>query len=177
MKTFLGMLSGAVLALSALGASASSLDPSTYGFTLPGAELLNDGGGVIDYSGPGDLIIIEADGTDLYAEVFPSDPADAFLDWLFLPEPYDASNATVYSSVMMSEIDVFFDLGSIGYLLEANIFNLNADLTNENLEFIEDATVIVTEFRKPAPIPLPAGLPLILAGLGSFAAIRLRKRG
>lgn len=175
MKTFLGMLSGALFALCAAVASASVM-PSDYGFTSPGTVLLSDAGGSVDFIGPDDLIIIEADGGDLYAEVFPSDLFDGFLDWQALFEPYDASNSDVYASVMMNKVDMFFDLGSIGYLLEADIFNRSSDLTNESLEFVEDATVVVTEFRKLAPIPLPAGFPLILAGLGSLAFVRLRTR-
>lgn len=178
MKTFLGMLSGLVLSLSATVASATVI-PSDYGFTGPGTVLLNDMDGLVDFIGPQDLIIIEADGGDFYAEVFPSALGDGLLDWLALPEIYDSTNSTIYASVMMQEIDMFFDLDAIGYLVEAEIFNLSSDLTNEGLEFVEDATVVVTEFTKTtlAPIPLPAGFPLILAGLGSLAFVRMRARG
>lgn len=47
------------------------------------------------------------------------------------------------------------------------------DAGSRNEIFIKPGTVTAPE---PSPVPLPAALPLLLAGLGGFAAFRLRKQ-
>lgn len=87
-------------------------------------------------------------------------------------QTYDISLTVTGSSVS-------FDFGSLGSSIYADTFVASASTTGSVGVYTESQTAAFSNLavvENTAPVPLPAGLPLLLAGLGGLALIR-RTRG
>ena len=176
MKQFLGLLSGSILGLGALTAEAGGINPADFGFVLPGT-LIEGTNGIVEFDP--DLDFIAAGVGLLEFETFVSDPDDAFFDFDLGTISHDDATSTITSSIMAEVMEFFFDAGSEGYLVTIDVTGQGLDFTDTdpfNI-FSTDAEVSLVEFGKPAAVvPLPAGLPLMLAGLGAFAVVSRRRQ-
>ncbi|MEI4487059.1 VPLPA-CTERM sorting domain-containing protein [Frigidibacter sp. MR17.14] len=123
------------------------------------------GGFVFDGVG-NDIFVSEVGGASETADIFIS--SDFGLSFTFLGT---ATTSTVSG----------FDLASIGYTGQVNavkvvgLDNFGAS-PGFDLAFVQglEGSVVIQE---PAPVPLPAAAPLLLAGLGALAGLRrLRRR-
>ncbi len=84
----------------------------------------------------------------------------------------------VYSYWPDSIFDVAFSFAHSGSTLGLSLFAHGAGWQGSSDESwgIDNLVITTREVNQPAPVPLPAGLPLLLAGLGALGLVKRRKR-
>lgn len=170
-STIIAGLFAAVFSVSAAGAA--SVDLEARGL-VQGGLIASSNAVSIFYDADIDLFDAEVDdGVSLgFFSVFPSDPSSAFLD-IVAPVAF-AGGVEAFDLDAVSAAGLFLDVVTATRVyavltLPANVmFDFSAPTFT-----IAGATV---EVYAVAPIPLPAALPLALAGLGALALVGRRRR-
>lgn len=151
------------LGLTPAATGTASLEGATFGFPITGGSVLADGNALIEHEGVG----VSLTAGDTTAEV------GNFL--------IDTAQATIFGTVGDgTDFAGLFDLGpatddGIEVLIATplagaltSVFGA-PDLSGAQFGF-------ATVSPDLAPVPLPAGMPLLLVGLGAIGALRLRAK-
>ena len=169
MYKFMTVVAGAAFAALGSLANAAPIDTSAYDNAI---SLVDDTNGYVLFDGPSDFMSAEDSLGDLLVDSFiVSDPLDAVLSY---DNGVDAAFVVSASaaSVMEKMIQLLFEDGATGYLVTIDIGTQNFDFTDSNSDFDTSATVRLEKLTTVSTIPLPASLPLILAGFGGLVAVR-----
>ncbi len=173
-------------------------EDNALGVTFDFALDTNDGQVfVYDLLGAFNLGIFEFDPNRLFAledldfsgTIDSASEASEIWNTSFLPEGFEAGAGF---SITVDDSGIFITSnGGSGAPEEDNVFHL-VDLNGDGDFFDEGETTIwlslvdngefpirarsVIGYESPAPVPLPASLPLLIAGLGGLSALRRRRR-
>jgi len=164
------------------GAGATSIDPSRGSVFLV-RDLAGLGQSIDSYLVTGPSAFGSGggqDATDASGDAFAVGIADDLGEEVFLPDEY--ISGTELSGTLAFAGATFDSLGITPGTYVWELVPLEVPVLEPRTEsvFVANApasdNVITVTFTEAAVIPLPAGLPLLLAGLGGFALLR-RTRG
>lgn len=153
-----------------------SHDNGAYGRTL-GIDIRGDAPGY-------DVTAFGGGGTQVVDAVNPASP---FGSWMHLAVVYDGANSGLYINGVLDS--AFVDTTSTQPGLTPGLFIGTNNYFNEDFHgFVDDVFVFdralsaaeissihANGFDAPAPVPLPAGLPLLIGGLAGLSLLRRRK--
>lgn len=173
MNRFFGGLAGAMTFAMATGSSAGGIDPLPLGYNSS-TVLYDNASGSVSYTGPDSLFgeffdgglgsIFNVTSLDL------DDNTSASFSFNGLASPISGATEITVSTEYVA---FFFENASNGFLVNIDVSGQGLDFTDSFADINTDAQVSLTEFS-PEVIPLPATLPLILAGLGGLALMGRR---
>lgn len=160
-------LAAAAIALGT-GAGATTLDLST--FDLSRSQTLLDDTAAVFFDGTADFFEVASDDGRLFLNGFPfADPLDVVLDFNGLPVLTPASQ----SEIMTETLAFIFEDSGLSYLARVDATGLGVDFTDA--DGFSDMSGGAVTLEQLAPVPLPAGSPLLLAVLGGVA-VAMRRR-
>jgi hypothetical protein len=172
MKHYLGLIVGAIMALTGAAANASTID--TSGYDTSTAVLTNESGFVF-YDGFGDFF----DAFDFGGQVtvtsafFVSSPLTSSSFVPAAPAPIVGNLTQI--SVATEVVEFLFEDSGLGFLVTVDVTGQGLDFTDPLGFVATDAFISLTELSNAPAIPLPAGLPLLLTGLGGMVVLRRKK--
>ena len=135
-----------------------------FSFDITGGQIFDSGNAIIEHDGSGVRLFAAAD-TSIGAEV------GNFV--------IDTELATVFGNVNggTDSVDLFNfgtpDAAGIPLLISENLADALGSVFGADPEALAGAQFAVAN-TAPSPVPLPAGLPLLAAGLAAFAFVRRR---
>lgn len=160
-------------------ASTSPIDTSAYD-PLSMVEILNTTG-FADFSGAdfGDVFqVLDDAGASFWIGAQSTDAAGVFsFDGSFVggTDVLDVTGASG-SAFGAGSFSAFFEGGGFGYLVSFASDNSTLDFGDTSTDVVgELGTVTVSRYAAPAAVPLPAGLPLMVAGLGCIGLVARRR--
>lgn len=158
---------------------AGAASAATFGFTFNNIEGLTAG------TVSGTITLADGDGTFAATSVIVED-APVSLGYSLSEEfissnyPNVVANSFVVANGLITDANFVAINATDGLVLSydvgANFSFLNVVGSASEGSGVYDGTSRSLEFTQVAPVPLPAGLPLLLVGLGSFGILSRRRK-
>lgn len=89
---------------------------------------------------------------------------------------YEAMDITFQSKFVGAVLAPKAHLNGFSGSLEGSVYAQSASLTNGEIHYQGFNDGILPDDQQPAPVPLPAAMPLMLVGIGALTALRRRKK-
>lgn len=172
--TFGGWVQTTTIGNSGAGGKVLSQDNGGFGRTL-GVDSRGNSAGY-DYAAFTGSGVVDANGS-----------GSLFSSWTHLTVVYNGANSGLYVNGTLSES--FVDTTPLLPGSETLFIGSNRKFSEDFHGLVDDIFVygralngadindiFVNGITNPAPVPLPAGLPLLLLGMGSFGALRMRAK-
>lgn len=163
------LLFSVILLLCGAMAQAATIDTSAYGARVT----VLDAGGTVFYDAASPFFETRGDGGGLALDTFDlNDPGQAALDADMIGRILTGADQIAVATEM---VQFLFVDGATGYLVTVDATGAGVDFSDADA-LIDTVAQVRLEQLTTAQVPVPAALPLLLAGIGGLAGLRCRRR-